>query len=158
MPFLCSSISQVKSALQPLLSSGILRTFVLNARDASYAQRLPNPRDFKAYRGTQHVFGTLPHVTHVLTTDAESEFTTTRSYNARLERWSSDKVVLGGAYVKNHTVVNHTNHWRSCASVVGAPAAGQFADVFFWWQDAAVFEKTDFEDFLPRVSRAHTMP
>jgi len=145
----------LSARLGTLITQGALRFLVVSLvghnfdlsdaefmRDPSKTPRNPI-RMFKGFRSLIYIFDTLPQITHALLLDADTEFTSTANWEDYFETWSRQRLVLGGLVQKNE------DHDANCEAI---GIHNSKPSLYYWWQDAPVYERTDFQDFVRRVN------
>ena len=105
--------------------------------------RCTKPRMFNAYRGLVKVFREMPEVTHAITINANSEFTSTKDFSAFFDEWSRQQLVAVSTEQDAEGPISH------CKAI---NLNSTHSEVSVRLGDAPVFERRGFEDFISRVS------
>jgi hypothetical protein len=133
-----------------------------------------NPATFKKWHGLRIVFSNFASIRFALTLDAETAFVSDAArLRASLDLWAAQRTVFGSRYFPSgragpDNVLMQSEADRatgvvtiSAAScgVLGLPPTPPRARLesnFFWWSDAPVYDRDDFDAFWPRVKHALT--
>ncbi|KAL3903237.1 MAG: hypothetical protein SGPRY_011756 [Prymnesium sp.] len=114
------------------------------------------PESYKKLMGVKHVFSNSPGLKYdyALTLDSDTIFQSTYDFHGYFSQWSARKAVLA-ARLATYASPKKGLPWITRASCARVGLDSKFlgkGQFFLWWNDAPVYERAGFSDYLSRVN------